>query len=356
MKKHKRIRRKRDAAPSSLRMGILITVLTLIVVVAAVLMIPVFNVTEIYCEGNINLRAEEVISASQLATDKNILLSNIGRARRSVEKLPIVEEASVRRVFPDKICITITERTPAAYIARGAECVAVAIDGTVLEVITDGRAMSIVDGCTPKSGEQPIENNESEREKTETSAPESTEDSKQDGQASQEEAQESAVADEKPYSIPLLSGIEVKDAEVGNKVKVEDKTKFEKILELCKALSDARLINRTTYIDCSNMTDIRIIIEGRLDTYIGGLDNIEYRTKFLAEVIESSISAHEKVVMDYRGDDIYVRAPEDGKDRIVHEEEPEESDEDSDNETREEIEQEPEESNGSDRVEYTGEL
>ncbi len=332
MKKRRKTRAK-NTAPSSLRMGVLITVLTLIVAAAAALMVPAFNVTEVYCEGNVNLKTEEILSAAQLETGKNILLSNIGGARRRVEKFPIVERAQMRRVFPDKICITVTERVPAGYITRGAECIVVATDGTVLEVITDGRAAELIEKNTPEP-EQHSE--EKTNEETSSKAEETSED------AQSEEQTEPTETEEELYSVPLIVGIEVKAADAGEEIKSEDEAKLNKLMELCSAMSDAHILGRMTYIDISDIEDIRIMLENRLDIYIGNADNIAYRARFLAEVITSSISPYEHVIIDYRGDDVYVRAPEDGKDRTVRKEEDEEATEGQDGEGADEALEEEE--------------
>ena len=50
---------------------------------------------------------------------------------------------------------------------------------------------------------------------------------------------------------------------------------------------------------------------------LGDADNIDYRAKFMAEVINNKISAYEVAILDYTGDDIYVRPREDGKQRVA---------------------------------------
>lgn len=350
MKKSTKIRRKRSVTPSSLRLGILITVLTLIVAAAAVLMVPALNVTEVYCEGNNNITAEEVISSSQIELGKNILLVNIGKARRQTEKFAIVEKAEIRRVFPNKICISITEREPAAYLTRGMDCIAVASDGVVLKKINGELAMSIIKESTPVMEEEQEDEESGEENIDETDDGDSVDAERAEETEEKENAEEDIVTElKKPYLIPLVAGIEASETEEGDKLKEDKEGKLDKVIEICNALSKAQLLQRTTYIDVTNMTDVRLVVENRLDIYIGAIDNIDYRISFLAEVIEKNISSYEKVVMDYRGDDVYVRAHEDGKDRILHsetEEEEEETDtEDVDAEESEEDEIDTQEDN-----------
>lgn len=310
-KKRRRIRRRTSSAPSSLRLGVLITVLVLIVVAAGVLMAPVFKITQVYCEGNSHVKTEDITAAARIENGEHILIANIGRAKKQIENIPLVKEASARRVFPDKICITVNERTPAAYVMRGSECIAFDTEGVVLEVINDGRAEMIAEEYTPEPVKEDKTDEDTDKKKT-TDKSEDSEDAKTDENAE--------VTADKPFAVPLVAGMEVSRGESGRAVEVEDKERFEKVLTILDALSKAQLLERATYIDVTNLSDIRIVVEKRLDIYIGGTDNIEYRTKFLAEVINTKISSYENVVMDYRGDDIYVRPPEDGKDRIVKKE------------------------------------
>lgn len=287
-------------------------------------MAPVLKITQVYCEGNSHIKTEDIASAAQIENGEHILLANIGKAKKHIENIPLVKEASVRRVFPDKICITVNERTPAAYVMRGAECIAVDTEGVVLEIINDGRAEAISKEYTPKP-EKEAETDEGADKKTTTDKKSSGSEDKSgtektDKAENTEDTEDTEVIADKPFTVPLVVGMEVSKAEDGRVVEVEDKDKLEKALSVLVALSKAQLLERATYIDVTNLSDVRIIVEKRLDIYIGGTDNIEYRAKFLAEVINTKISSYENAVMDYRGDDIYVRPPEDGKDRIVKKE------------------------------------
>lgn len=320
-KKRRRIRRKTSSAPSSLRLGVLITVLVLIVVAAGVLMAPVFKITQVYCEGNSHIKTEDITVAAQIENGEHILLANIGKAKKQIENIPLVKEASVRRVFPDKICITVNERTPAAYVMRGAECIALDTEGVVLEIINDGRAEAISKEYTPEPEKEAETGEDTDKKKsTDKKSSESEDESGTEENSKPENSENTEITADKPFMVPLVAGMEVSEAEDGRVVEVKDKDKLEKVIAIFDALSKAQLLERATYIDVNNLSDIRIIVEKRLDIYIGGTDNIEYRTKFLAEVINTKISSYENVVMDYRGDDIYVRPPEDGKDRIIKKE------------------------------------
>lgn len=342
-------RRKKRTTPS-FRLTILITVLVIIVAAAGALMAPGLNVTEIYCEGNVNLSSEEIAAVSQIKTGTNILLANTSKAEREIKKLPFVNTAEVKRELPDKICIRINERVPAAYVKAGTEGVVIGTEGIILKKLDSTMFGSIVVKNTPAP---PVK-----AEKDKDDKKEDTESTEEQGEADADEAEvgqaeNEMVQTEQPevvYSVPLIEGIEVKNTDEGKEVRCDDKEKLKMVLEICKALEKAQLLNRATFLDVTDTIDIRLIIENRLDIQLGTADNIEYRAKFLSEVVNTGISVYEKAVVDYRGDDVYVRAPEDGKARTIPKHEEEEVDEntdDSDDETVDESSEAEDETDNS---------
>ncbi len=314
--KRRRVRRRRPSVPSSVKLGILITVLVLIVVSAGLLMAPALDVDEVYCEGCIITESSEIVVKAQIKTGENILLANLGKSRRLLEADPLIEEASIRRVFPNKICITITERTPVAYAMCGTECAVLDDGGIVLEVIADGRVAEIIEHNTPKERDLTANKPQSEEEivtdgKTDGQSVEAPE----DAEVSTDEVQSKRTRE---YKVPLFAGLELSSVKEGKIAKADDDGRFEDAMEICGALLNAGLLNRTTYIDITDISDIRIVIENRLDIQIGTLDNIGYRASFLAEVVNTKISAYETAILDYTGDDIYVRPPESNEERTIN--------------------------------------
>ena len=74
----------------------------------------------------------------------------------------------------------------------------------------------------------------------------------------------------------------------GKKAESGDSDKFNKMYELCRALKGAELLNRTTYINVENLDDITVVIENRLEVQLAKAENINYRCRFLAEVINTN--------------------------------------------------------------------
>lgn len=348
--------RPRRKTRMSLKIPVLIIVLALAVVTTIALMLPVFNVVEVYCEGNSEVKTEDIITAAKLETGKNIFLENLGRARRSVESITNIKSAEIRRVFPNKICISVSERVPFAYVPSNGGVALVSEEGIVLKVSDGGEAAMISDAKTPKFDTAQTDGEKSDSSKTndkksdsENKNSDTTDDSDNKNDDSSDnndsnsdnksnDSQNSDKSDSKNsdsgqnnsgsdsavgqtensdvLAVPLVSGFELNNVKEGKKAESGDSDKFNKMYELCRALKGAELLNRTTYINVENLDDITVVIENRLEVQLAKAENINYRCRFLAEVINTKLSATESVILDYRGDDIYAINRDDGGERV----------------------------------------
>lgn len=356
-------RRRKKHGGISIRMAAVIILLTIGVVFGVMLMIPAFDITEVYCEGESLISNEDIITTANIKNGTNILLANVGAARRSIQKLPMVKNVKIRRVFPNKICISVETRTPAAYVMTGGGCVLIDCDGTVLENTPPEKSARIIERNTPKFDVQTDNTENSDKSDSNNSNKNSGDDNsdkisdknsndvdkssndnsdsnnkdssnsnnddnnskdnnnksnnKDNNNAENSGADSSdAEGDDNGFSVPLTAGIELNNKDEGKAASADDNRKLDKLLEMCNALNDAGLLNRSTYIDLTDLGDVSMVIENRLDVKLGIPDNMEYRAKFLAETINTKISSTEVLILDYTGNDIYARPHEDGKDRV----------------------------------------
>lgn len=77
---------------------------------------PLLALREVVIEGCRKTSERDVLSLTQLDRRPNILNVKLGTLRSKVETHPWIEHAEIRRIFPDRISIRITERRPAAII------------------------------------------------------------------------------------------------------------------------------------------------------------------------------------------------------------------------------------------------
>ncbi len=332
-----------------------LAVLLLLVVVGAaagLLFSPVFRVSAVWCEGNQRIGQETILEAAQVKIGGNLFLQRLPKIKRRVQNIPMIEDVRIHRVFPDKIRITVTERTPAAYIHNDQKLIVLDLTGRVIETVEDERAAQAVARYTPKKVEAPKDASKNGDEETPsgdgkkqeggddaepTATPKpsdtpeptqtaDTEDKAENGSDAAAEdnnaADSNAAADgntaaELPYSVPIVEGLTLEKPEVGKNADSKEREKLSRVMETFRYLNQNELLSRATFLDVTNINDVTLMIENRLQIQLGSLDNMEYRAAFLAKVVKERIGASEEAILDYRGEDIYARPPEDGKARTV---------------------------------------
>lgn len=78
--------------------------------------VPLLTLREVVIEGCHNTDERDILLTTQLHRRPNILSIELASLRSKVENNPWIERAEIRRIFPDRISIKITERRPAAFI------------------------------------------------------------------------------------------------------------------------------------------------------------------------------------------------------------------------------------------------
>ncbi len=342
--------RKKRKTKKPFRARPLLILLLLVVVGAAagLLFSPVFRVSAVWCEGNQRIEQETILEAAQVKIGGNLFLQRMPKIKRRVQNIPMIEDVRIHRVFPDKIRITVTERTPAAYLHNDQKLIVLDLTGRVIETIEDERAAQAVARYTPKKVETPKDaskdaskdggeetsDNDSKKqddgdgtkptatpkpsdapEPTQTKTADAKEDKAQNG--ADAAAEDSNAVAELPYNVPIVEGLTLEKPEVGKNADSKEREKLSRVMETFRYLNQNGLLSRATFLDVSNINDVTLMIENRLQIQLGSLDNMEYRAAFLAKVVKERIGASEEAILDYRGEDIYARPPEDGKARTV---------------------------------------
>ncbi|MFC0283928.1 cell division protein FtsQ/DivIB [Camelimonas abortus] len=98
-----------------------------------------FGVSRIDISGLKELRREEALKATGVTGRSSLLFLDVNEVRAALERLPMVKEASVRKLYPDALAISITERQPAALWQKNGELFVIAADGAPLGPVTDMR-------------------------------------------------------------------------------------------------------------------------------------------------------------------------------------------------------------------------
>jgi cell division protein FtsQ len=114
--------------------------------------------SSIEIEGNSHLTRTQLLSIFGGDVDRNIFTVSLAERRAELERLPWVEHATVMRLLPNRMRVSITERTPVAFVRQGNHIGLVDANGVLLDMPTDVPATThysfpVVTGI---GGEEPL--------------------------------------------------------------------------------------------------------------------------------------------------------------------------------------------------------
>lgn len=98
-----------------------------------------FGVKEITISGIARLGPREVLELAGVSPQSSVPFFDVDSARARLLKAPLVAGASVRKLYPNRLVIEVTERAPVALWQRDGEVSIVAADGAALDQLRDAR-------------------------------------------------------------------------------------------------------------------------------------------------------------------------------------------------------------------------
>ena len=93
--------------------------------------------------GLTELKETEILNAAGISSRNSLLFLDAQDVRDRLMKLPLVRDAAVRKLFPSRVSILITERQPFALWQKDGLVSVVAVDGTVIDVVRDDRFLAL---------------------------------------------------------------------------------------------------------------------------------------------------------------------------------------------------------------------
>lgn len=91
-------------------------------------------IQRIEVEGNTTIPRADVLSQAGINVGEHILLVNTGEARARLLENPLIQDATIQRVYPDKLRIIIQEREPIAAIVGGGSYAIIDAEGYVISI------------------------------------------------------------------------------------------------------------------------------------------------------------------------------------------------------------------------------
>jgi cell division protein FtsQ len=93
--------------------------------------------SSIEIEGNSHLTRAQLLSIFGEDVERNIFTISLAQRRAQLERLPWVEHATVMRLLPNRMRVSIAERTPVAFVRQGNHIGLVDANGVLLDMPTD---------------------------------------------------------------------------------------------------------------------------------------------------------------------------------------------------------------------------
>jgi len=97
------------------------------------------GIDRVTISGLTELSEIEVLVAAGIDPKISLAFFDADEARRRLEATPLIREASVRKLYPGEVAITLTEREPFALWQVKGDLFLIAQDGTVIDRMDDGR-------------------------------------------------------------------------------------------------------------------------------------------------------------------------------------------------------------------------
>jgi cell division protein FtsQ len=92
------------------------------------------GIEEIAISGLIQLREGEILGAAGISPKISLPFLDVALAREALEALPLVQSASVRKLYPDGVVISLVEREPYALWQVDGEVYVISMDGQVIDI------------------------------------------------------------------------------------------------------------------------------------------------------------------------------------------------------------------------------
>ena len=97
------------------------------------------RIATVSLSGQRQVGREEIFAAAGVTDHSSLLFLDVADARARLEAIPWIAEATVRKLYPDRLQITITEREAFALWQRDGKVSVIAADGTVLSARVEPR-------------------------------------------------------------------------------------------------------------------------------------------------------------------------------------------------------------------------
>jgi len=98
-----------------------------------------FSIKAVTIAGERELKEQEILGVARIGPRNSLLFLDVAKIRERLKQLPLVKEAAVTKLYPDRLLIEIEERQPFALWQCDRQVQIVAADGVPLAAMRDQR-------------------------------------------------------------------------------------------------------------------------------------------------------------------------------------------------------------------------
>lgn len=96
-----------------------------------------FNIADVLLDGQKEIAREQILSLAGVTGTASLLFLDVDAARERLKSNPWIAEATILKLYPDRLHIKVVERTPFALWQKDGRISVVARDGTVVQPYAD---------------------------------------------------------------------------------------------------------------------------------------------------------------------------------------------------------------------------
>ncbi|MBQ8526491.1 MAG: FtsQ-type POTRA domain-containing protein [Clostridia bacterium] len=188
---------------------------------------PMYDISEISVEGNSAVSSDILVRASGIAEGESLFKVNPREAEEKLKKVACIDTVRIKRVFPGKVRIIVTESTESAYISFAGNYIGIDSGGKILEV------------------RQQLDEN----------------------------------------AKPVVNGVRISNFTIGSYIDVDDEGKKQLLFELLSAISEEGVDSSIYSIDITDTENIFLVLKSNITVKLGNADSIRYKTAYLKTVL-----------------------------------------------------------------------
>lgn len=269
-----------------------IVIIAVVLIIGLVLSFTVFfHVNKIEVRGYSIYTEDEIIGVSGVNDGDNLFLINRSKVKEHItQKLPYVGNVAVKISLPNKLIVTVYETSVKCAVEVPDGYVLLDEDAKVLgkaPSIDDIYANAILEGG--KELEEPT-TEPADEATTEAPAEAPAEEATEEAPPEPEKKDKSSVYVLKSKDFIILKGVEIKTAKPGKTVAFKTEKEVAVYTEIMNLFIEND-ITGITELDLSDVYNIVMKYEDRMDVKVGSVTNLEDKMAFAAQVIKDQDAA-----------------------------------------------------------------